>query len=31
MLRREGWRVNEKRIRRVVHELGICGKAPVRK
>jgi hypothetical protein len=31
MLRREGWRVNEERVRRVMHELGICGKAPVRK
>jgi putative transposase len=31
MLRREGWQVNEKRVRRVMHELGLCGKAPVRK
>jgi putative transposase len=30
MLRREGWQVNEKRVRRVMHELGLCGKAPVR-
>jgi putative transposase len=31
MLRREGWQVNEKRVRRVMHEMGLCGKAPVRK
>jgi transposase InsO family protein len=31
MLRREGWQVNEKRVRRVMHELGLCGKAPVRR
>jgi HTH-like domain len=31
ILRREDWHVNEKRVRRVMHELGLCGKAPVRK
>jgi len=31
MLRREGLRVNAKRVRRLMHELGICGEAPQRK
>ena len=31
MLRREGWRVNGKRVRRVMAELGIRGKAPPRR
>lgn len=31
MLRREGQRVNAKRVRRLMHELGICGEAPQRK
>lgn len=31
MLRREGWKVNGKRVRRVMHELGLSGKAPARK
>jgi putative transposase len=31
MLRREGLRVNAKRVRRLMHELGICGEAPRRK
>jgi putative transposase len=31
MLRREGLRVNEKRVRRLMHELGMCGEAPKRK
>jgi transposase InsO family protein len=31
MLRREGWQVNGKRVRRVMCELGLCAKAPVRK
>jgi transposase InsO family protein len=31
MLRREGWRVNGKRVRRVMAELGIQGKAPPRR
>lgn len=31
MLRREGLRVNAKRVRRLMHELGICGEAPKRK
>jgi len=31
MLRREGLRVNEKRVRRLMHELGICGEAPRRR
>jgi transposase InsO family protein len=31
MLRRGGWSVNEKRVRRVMHELGICGEVPVRR
>jgi putative transposase len=30
MLRREGLRVNAKRVRRLMHELGICGEAPRR-
>jgi putative transposase len=30
MLRRAGWTVNEKRVRRLMHELGICGDAPRR-
>jgi transposase InsO family protein len=30
MLRRQGWTVNEKRVRRLMHELGICGAAPRR-
>lgn len=30
MLRREGLRVNEKRVRRLMHELDICGEAPRR-
>ena len=28
MLRREGLRVNAKRVRRLMHELGMCGEAP---
>jgi putative transposase len=31
MLRREGWRINGKRVRRVMAELGIQGKAPARR
>jgi putative transposase len=31
MLRRDGLRINEKRVRRLMHELGIVGKAPERK
>ena len=31
LLRREGWRVNGKRVRRVMAELGIRGKAPPRR
>jgi putative transposase len=31
MLRREGLRVNAKRVRRLMHELDICGEAPERK
>ncbi len=31
MLRREGWQVNQKRVRRVMHELDLYGKAPARK
>ena len=31
LLRREGWRVNGKRVRRVMAELGIQGKAPARR
>ena len=31
MLRREGLQVNEKRVRRLMHELGMCGEAPKRK
>jgi putative transposase len=31
MLRREGLRVNAKRVRRLMHELGMCGEAPKRK
>jgi transposase InsO family protein len=31
MLRREGLRVNAKRVRRLMHELGICGEAPKRR
>jgi putative transposase len=31
MLRRQGLRVNAKRVRRVMHELDICGEAPKRK
>ena len=30
MLRREGLKVNAKRVRRLMHELGICGEAPKR-
>jgi putative transposase len=30
MLRREGLKVNAKRVRRLMHELGICGEAPRR-
>jgi putative transposase len=30
-LRREGHVVNAKRVRRLMHELGICGKAPARR
>jgi putative transposase len=30
MLRRQGLRVNAKRVRRLMHELGICGEAPRR-
>jgi putative transposase len=30
MLRRQGLRVNAKRVRRLMHELGICGEAPKR-
>ncbi len=31
MLRREGLRVDEKRVRRLMHELGLCGEAPKRR
>jgi len=31
MLRRQGLKVNEKRVRRLMHELGIAGEAPRRK
>jgi transposase InsO family protein len=31
MLRREGLQVNAKRVRRLMHELGICGEAPQRR
>jgi len=31
MLRREGWRVNPKRVRRLMHELGLCVQRPKRK
>ncbi|MGZ3434099.1 MAG: IS3 family transposase [Isosphaeraceae bacterium] len=31
MLRRQGHRVNSKRVRRLMHELGLCGEAPVRR
>jgi putative transposase len=31
MLRRQGLQVNAKRVRRLMHELGICGEAPKRK
>jgi putative transposase len=31
MLRRQGLQVNEKRVRRLMHELGICGEAPRRR
>lgn len=31
LLQRGGWAVNEKRVRRLMHELGIVGKAPQRK
>ena len=31
MLRREGLAVNAKRVRRLMHELGICGEAPKRR
>jgi transposase InsO family protein len=30
-LRREGWQVNHKRIRRLMHEMGLQGQAPQRK
>ncbi len=30
MLHRQGHRVNAKRVRRLMHEMGICGEAPVR-
>jgi hypothetical protein len=30
MLRREGWAVNGKRVRRLMAEMGIKGKAPAR-
>ena len=30
MLRRAGLRVNQKRVRRLMHELGLCGEAPRR-
>src|SRR5437764_3243005 len=31
MLRREGWTVNGKRVRRLMAEMGLKGKAPVRR
>jgi transposase InsO family protein len=31
MLQREGFPVNAKRVRRLMHELGICGEAPRRR
>jgi putative transposase len=31
MLQREGLPVNAKRVRRLMHELGICGEAPKRR
>jgi putative transposase len=31
MLRRQGLQVNAKRVRRLMHELGICGEAPKRR
>lgn len=31
MLRRQGHPVNAKRVRRLMHEMGICGEAPVRR
>ena len=31
MLRREGWAVNGKRIRRLMAEMGLKGKAPARR
>src|SRR5512135_2355345 len=31
MLRRQGHPVNTKRVRRLMHELGICGEAPVKR
>ena len=31
MLRREGWSVNGKRVRRLMAEMGLQGKAPVRR
>ena len=31
MLRRQGWRVNEKRVRRLMHELHLAADAPKRK
>jgi transposase InsO family protein len=31
MLRRQGLRVNSKRVRRLMHELGLCGAAPKRR
>jgi transposase InsO family protein len=31
MLRREGWSVNGKRVRRLMAEMGLKGKAPVRR
>jgi putative transposase len=31
MLRREGWAVNAKRVRRLMAEMGLKGKAPVRR
>ena len=30
MLRREGWSVNGKRVRRLMAEMGLRGKAPIR-
>jgi putative transposase len=30
MLRRQGLRVNTKRVRRLMHEMGICGESPRR-